>query len=246
MVEPLRVVDDADQRLLLGDVGEQRQRGQADQEPVGRSAGAEAEHRRERVALRGGKRLEVLEHRRAELVQAAVGQLHLRLDAGRRGDVPAGDAAGDVAQQGALARRPPRRARRGRRCDRRARRPGAGRALALGLPGREPHGHPSHARPTPPRAHLLTAARADPDVERALPLCVLPGDVARARAGEARPCATKTSSPMTTPTSITHPRLGDEGDVMACGVTGQTLLVIGGSSGIGFETARRAREEGAE
>ena len=35
VVEPLRVVDDADERLLLGDLGEQRQRGQPDQEPVG-------------------------------------------------------------------------------------------------------------------------------------------------------------------------------------------------------------------
>ena len=40
LVEPLRVVDDADQRLLLGDLGEQRQRGEADQEPVRRRAGA--------------------------------------------------------------------------------------------------------------------------------------------------------------------------------------------------------------
>ena len=36
VVEPLRVVDDADERLLLGDLGEQRQRGEPDQEPVGR------------------------------------------------------------------------------------------------------------------------------------------------------------------------------------------------------------------
>ena len=53
-VEPLRVVNDAGQRLLVGDLGEQRQRGQPDQEPVGHSAGAAAEHRRERVALRNG------------------------------------------------------------------------------------------------------------------------------------------------------------------------------------------------
>ena len=56
LVEPLRVIDDGGQRLLLGDLGEQRQRGQPDQEPVGRSAGAAPEHRRERVALRTGSR----------------------------------------------------------------------------------------------------------------------------------------------------------------------------------------------
>ena len=40
VVEPLRVVDDADERLLLGDLGEQRQRGEPHQEAVGRRAGA--------------------------------------------------------------------------------------------------------------------------------------------------------------------------------------------------------------
>ena len=103
VVEPLRVVDDAGQRLLLGDLGEQRERGQPDQEPVGRGAGAAAEHRRERVALRGGQPAKVVQHGRAELVQAGIGQLHLRLNASGSRDVPAGDPAGQVAQQRALA-----------------------------------------------------------------------------------------------------------------------------------------------
>jgi hypothetical protein len=77
LVEPLRVVDDTGQRLLLGDLGEQRERGQSDQEPVGRSAGATAEHRRERVALRNGQPVQVVQHGRAEQVQAGIGQLHL-------------------------------------------------------------------------------------------------------------------------------------------------------------------------
>ncbi len=51
-VEPQRVVDDAGQRALLGGLGHQRQRGQPHQEAVGRGAGAQAEHGRERVALR--------------------------------------------------------------------------------------------------------------------------------------------------------------------------------------------------
>ena len=52
LVEPLRVVDDAGQRLLLGGLRHQRQRGQSHQEGVGRGTSAHAEHRRERVALR--------------------------------------------------------------------------------------------------------------------------------------------------------------------------------------------------
>ena len=103
LVEPLRVVDEADQRLLLGDLGEQRQRGEPDQEPVGRRAGAQPEHRRERFALRDGQPVEAVEHGRAELMEAAVGELHLRLDADGRRDVPAVDPVGEVAEQRALA-----------------------------------------------------------------------------------------------------------------------------------------------
>ena len=103
LVEPLRVVDDADERLLLGDLGEQRQRGEPDQEPVGRRAGAPAEHRRERVALGDGQPVELIQHRSAELMEAAVGELHLRLDADGPGDAPAGDTVGQVAEQRALA-----------------------------------------------------------------------------------------------------------------------------------------------
>jgi hypothetical protein len=103
VVEPLRVIDDADQRLLLGDLGEQRQRGQPHQEPVGRGAGAAAEHRRECVALRSGQPAEMVQHRRAELVQAGIGQFHLRLHADRSRDVPADDPVRQVTEQRALA-----------------------------------------------------------------------------------------------------------------------------------------------
>ncbi len=54
VVEPLGVVDDADERLLLGDLGEQRQRGQAHEEPVRRGVCAQSEHRLQRIALRDG------------------------------------------------------------------------------------------------------------------------------------------------------------------------------------------------
>ena len=92
-----------DERLLLGDLGEQRQRGKSDQEAVGRGAGAQPEHRRERVALRHGQSLELVEHGYAELMEAGVGKLHLRLDADGRRDVPAVDPVGEVAEQCALA-----------------------------------------------------------------------------------------------------------------------------------------------
>ena len=103
MIKPLHVIDDADERTLLRDLSEQRQRGKPHQEPVGRRPSAPAEHRRQRVTLRTGQQLELAEHGAAELVQAAVGELHLGLDPDRTGDVPAGNPPGKVAKQRALA-----------------------------------------------------------------------------------------------------------------------------------------------
>src|SRR5262249_40056493 len=63
----------------------------------------QSEDRRHCIALWGGEALEAIQHRRAQLVQPAVGELHLRLDADRRGDTPAGCAPGDVVEECALA-----------------------------------------------------------------------------------------------------------------------------------------------
>ncbi len=51
LIEPLRVLDDAEQRLLLGDGGEEAEHGQADEEPVRSGAGGQPEGGAERVAL---------------------------------------------------------------------------------------------------------------------------------------------------------------------------------------------------
>ena len=50
-IEPLDVIDGADQRLRLRRLGEQTQDRQSDQEPIGLRAGAQAERGRQRVAL---------------------------------------------------------------------------------------------------------------------------------------------------------------------------------------------------
>ena len=88
-VEPLRVVDDADQRPLLRRVGQQAQDRQPDEEPVRRVAVAQAERRAERIALRAGQALEPVHERRAQLLQPGERELHLRLDARRADDVAA-------------------------------------------------------------------------------------------------------------------------------------------------------------
>ncbi len=84
-------------------------RGQSHQESVGCGTSAQPEHGRERVALRDRQLVEVVQQGRAQLMQAAVGQVHFRLhpDGGR--DFPptslsplTGDPARQVGQQGAL------------------------------------------------------------------------------------------------------------------------------------------------
>ena len=90
-VQPVLVVDDADQRVFAGRLGEQAEHGQADQEPVRRRPGAEPERGTQRLVLRGRQAPGPAQQRGAQLVQAGEGQLHLRLHArppGPRGTPP--------------------------------------------------------------------------------------------------------------------------------------------------------------
>ena len=103
VVEPVCIIDHAEQRAFLGHVGEQCQHGEPDHEPVGGRAGLMAEHRGEGASLRGGEPIEVIQHRRTELVQPAERELHLRLDADGGGDAPVRSALGDEVEQRALA-----------------------------------------------------------------------------------------------------------------------------------------------
>jgi len=103
LVEPLRVVHHAYQRLLLGDVGQQAQQSQPDQEAVGGVAGLQAERRAERVALWSGQAIEPVEERRTQLVQPSEREFHLGLDADRPGGPASGRASQQVAQQRGLA-----------------------------------------------------------------------------------------------------------------------------------------------
>ena len=97
-VEPLRVLHDADQRLSFGGIGEQRERGQSNEEPVRWQAGAYSEHGGERIALRDGQPLEQIQHRRAELVETAECELHLRLHPDSRHHAPAVGLVGNMSE----------------------------------------------------------------------------------------------------------------------------------------------------
>ena len=99
----MAVVHEHGQWSLVGGLGEQGQRREPDHEPIGRPPFAPSEQRRQRVPLRVGEPVEAVEHRGAELVEAAVGQLDLGFIPAPAGDVPSVQLLGHVAEQGALA-----------------------------------------------------------------------------------------------------------------------------------------------
>ncbi len=82
LVQPVRVVDHAEQRPRVGARGEQRQRGEADEEPVRRQRVLlEAEDQPQRVALRDGQCFEAAQQRTQQLVQRRETELGLGLHA---------------------------------------------------------------------------------------------------------------------------------------------------------------------
>ena len=81
LVEPLRVVDDAQQGLVVGGGRHQAQHGQPDQEAVRGRADSAAEGDVQRFALRFWQFIDVSHQRRAQLLQAREGQLHVGLHA---------------------------------------------------------------------------------------------------------------------------------------------------------------------
>ena len=102
-IEPLGVIDDAQQRPLGGNLGQQAERGQGDQEAVGSGTGGQAQRDAQSGLLWLWKSIEPVEHRRAELVQRREGQLHLGLDAGDPRDTEARRLPGAMVQEGRLA-----------------------------------------------------------------------------------------------------------------------------------------------
>ena len=103
LVQPLRIVDQAQQRLVRGHVGQQAQNGQADMETIRRAAQPQAERDAESLALRDGQLVEAAQHPPAQLVQRREGQLHLRLDTLRPCHLEVLRGIGRVTQQRGLA-----------------------------------------------------------------------------------------------------------------------------------------------
>jgi hypothetical protein len=102
-VEPLRVVNQADQRLFLSHLGEQSERREADGIAIWRRPGAQAECRAQRVALRVRQARQAGQQGRAQLVQDGERQFHLGLNTRRPHDATVRCALLRVVQQDGLA-----------------------------------------------------------------------------------------------------------------------------------------------
>ena len=104
-VEPLRILDDEEQRALGLAVGQQAERRQADQEWVRRLAVGPADHGLERCALGLGESVEPVEERYEQPVQPGEGQPRLWLRPGRRDDrhLPLASPCGGRLEQRRLA-----------------------------------------------------------------------------------------------------------------------------------------------
>ncbi|HEY6762058.1 MAG TPA: hypothetical protein VI318_21335 [Baekduia sp.] len=98
-VQPLSVVDQAEERTILGDRAEQAQHGQGHQEPVRRGAGRDAHRDVQRVALRLRQPVEPVQQRRAQPLDPGERQLHLGLDAVEPRDAQPRGLPRGVAQQ---------------------------------------------------------------------------------------------------------------------------------------------------
>ena len=79
LVEPLRVVDNTQQRTLLGSVREQTQHSQPHEKPVRGWTRAKPEDDLQGLALGSRQPPESIKERRTQLVQMGISQLHLRL-----------------------------------------------------------------------------------------------------------------------------------------------------------------------
>ena len=80
MIEPLRVVDQAQEWSLLSTVREEAQHSEPDEKPIGPSARGQAKGCPERITLWRRQPIETSQQWRTQLVESGERKLHLRLD----------------------------------------------------------------------------------------------------------------------------------------------------------------------
>jgi hypothetical protein len=103
LVGPLHVVDDAEQRALLGDLAQQVEQSRRHQEPVAAVRGRDAQRRAERARPRCGQPVQPVQPRCQQLVERGEGQLGLRLHATGSQHLHAGQPLHRVGEQRRLA-----------------------------------------------------------------------------------------------------------------------------------------------
>ena len=103
VVEPLRIVDQAQQRAFAGDVRQQRQRGEVDEERRRLAPALEPQGAAECAGLWRGKAGHSIQHRSQQLLQSGERQLRLGLDAERLEDAHVRCLLARVAEQRRLA-----------------------------------------------------------------------------------------------------------------------------------------------
>ena len=99
VIEPLRVVDDDEDGLRAGCLGDEAQDREADEERVEGVVLRLAEHGVECASLRFGQSLDAVEEQEHQLVHCRVPEDHLRFDADDADDTEAGCAVDRVLDQ---------------------------------------------------------------------------------------------------------------------------------------------------
>src|SRR4029077_12588215 len=99
----MRVIDDAQKRLLLGNLGEQAQDRQADQELTRCRTGAEPERDVKRVVLGRRQALREVEKGSTQLLSRCERELHLCLDPDGPGDPKLGCSLDRILEECGLA-----------------------------------------------------------------------------------------------------------------------------------------------
>jgi len=102
LIEPLRIVDQAEKRLFVGTVRQQTQQGEADEKTIRPGARAQAKSGRERLTLGRRQPPQAAEQRRTQLVKARKGKLHLGLHPDRVKNPAAFGMTADVFQKRCL------------------------------------------------------------------------------------------------------------------------------------------------
>jgi hypothetical protein len=102
LVDPLRVIDKPDDRLLFGHGRHQIQGGDTYEESLRRCAFGETEHLIQNVPVQRREFYVALGERSAKLLQAGVREFHLGLDASRTADTEAVGILRDIAKQSRL------------------------------------------------------------------------------------------------------------------------------------------------